>query len=82
MGKLTVVFNASISWEKPYMSRVYQAIREGRKLEAIKIYKDQTGKGLRDSKDYIDSIWEMYYVPPKKSFVDELVSFQAEQYNK
>lgn len=81
IGKLTIELKGTISWEKPFMKRVYDAIRQGRKLEAIKIYKDNTGMGLKDSKDFIDSIWEQYYIQSKSS-IDELVSFQAEQFNK
>jgi len=39
-----------------YMERVKEALREGRKLGAIKIYKDATGAGLKESKDVIDSL--------------------------
>ena len=43
-----------------YMQRVKLALREGRKLGAIKIYKDATGEGLRESKDVIDSLCPEY----------------------
>ena len=39
-----------------YMERVKEALREGRKLQAIKIYKDATGEGLRESKEVIDAL--------------------------
>ncbi|MFA5207424.1 MAG: hypothetical protein WC428_02090 [Candidatus Paceibacterota bacterium] len=39
-----------------YMERIKEALREGRKLGAIKIYKDATGEGLREAKDVIDSL--------------------------
>lgn len=92
LGKLTI--EVTISWrkkkmseeeillrDKPYMSRVIQSIREGRKLEAVKIYKDETESGLKESVDYINSIWETYYRRPE-NFVDQLAKFQAEQLNK
>lgn len=43
-----------------YMERVKNALREGRKLLAIKIYKDATGEGLREAKDVIDSLCAEY----------------------
>lgn len=39
-----------------YMERVKDALREGRKLMAIKIYKEATGEGLREAKDVIDGL--------------------------
>lgn len=46
-----------------YMRQVKKALREGKKLLAVKIYKVNTGKGLKESKDYIDSICYKYYHP-------------------
>jgi ribosomal protein L7/L12 len=37
-------------------SRLLAAIKEGKKIEAIKIYHDISGKGLKESKDYIDEL--------------------------
>jgi ribosomal protein L7/L12 len=39
-----------------YMQRVIEALREGRKLEAIRIYKDATGLGLKESKEFVDTL--------------------------
>ncbi len=39
-----------------YMVRVKEALREGRKLGAIKIYKDATGLGLKESKEFVDTL--------------------------
>ena len=55
-----------------YMERVKDALREGRKLQAIKIYKDATGKGLRESKKYIDALCDEYLPQiPQKDFLQE-----------
>lgn len=31
-------------------------LRAGRKIEAIKAHREQTGKGLKESKDYVDAL--------------------------
>ncbi len=33
---------------------IYQAIFEGRKIEAIKLHRQATGEGLKESKDFIE----------------------------
>lgn len=35
---------------------IAHALAAGRTIEAIKIYRDATGKGLKDSKDFIDAL--------------------------
>ncbi len=35
---------------------VTAALRAGRKIEAIKIYRAETGVGLREAKEYIDAV--------------------------
>lgn len=42
--------------EPSYMDKVYAHIKQGKKLAALKEYKDATGKSLKESKDYIDSL--------------------------
>jgi hypothetical protein len=61
LGKLNIEININISWEKNYLKEVKQALREGRKLLAVKIYKDATGLGLKDSKDAVDLLLPKYY---------------------
>ena len=39
-----------------YMERVKEALREGKKLLAVKIYKDATGAGLKESKEFVDTL--------------------------
>jgi len=61
IGKLNIEINLSLSWEKNYMREVKQALREGRRLQAVKIYKDATGLGLKDSKEAVDLLLPKYY---------------------
>lgn len=37
-------------------AQVMQALKEGSKIEAIKIFKDATGLGLKESKDIIEAL--------------------------
>ena len=46
IGKLHIEINTSVSWDKPYMKKVIQAIRKDKFLEAVKIYKNATGKNF------------------------------------
>jgi hypothetical protein len=61
LGKLNIEITINLSWEKPYLKQVKQALREGRRLQAVKIYKDATGLGLKDSKDAVDLLLPKYY---------------------
>lgn len=36
--------------------QVAEALSTGRKIDAIKIYREATGKGLKESKDFIDEL--------------------------
>lgn len=36
---------------------VRQAMREGKKIEAIKLYRERTGMGLKEAKEAIDALW-------------------------
>ncbi|MFK5924887.1 MAG: ribosomal protein L7/L12 [Verrucomicrobiota bacterium] len=38
------------------MEAVVAALAEGRKIEAIKIYREATDKGLKDAKEFIDAL--------------------------
>ena len=91
IGKLEIRFQTPIiiSIEKSWMREVKQSLREGKTLMAIKIYKDNTGKGLRESKDYVvDVLKPKYFVEFKetKNFreevANEIARFQAEQMHK
>ena len=39
---------------------VINLMKDGRKLQAVKLYKDETGLGLRESKDYCDNLQAKY----------------------
>ena len=78
IGRLRI--SIIISWEKKYMGRVKDALREGAKLKAIKIYKEATGLGLRESKEAVDLLCPKYL--KRLPIFDELAKYQAEQINK
>ena len=45
--------------EQPTQEQIEQignALASGRKIEAIKIYRDATGEGLKDAKEFIDAL--------------------------
>jgi hypothetical protein len=44
--------NSNKNAEAPFA--VIQAIEQGRKIEAIKLLREHTGRGLKDSKEWID----------------------------
>ena len=46
---------------------IKEALYEGRKIEAIKIFRDQTGTGLADAKKFIEDLAdELYASEPEK----------------
>lgn len=49
-------------------NKLYSMCEEGLLLQAVKLYKDQTGLGLRESKDYVDALNRMYKV--RKKFLE------------
>lgn len=36
--------------------QVMELVKAGQKIEAIKLYREQTGAGLKDAKDYVESL--------------------------
>jgi len=38
------------------MERVKEALRQGQKINAIKIYRDMSGVGLKEAKDYVEAL--------------------------
>jgi len=40
---------------------ILEAIKSGRKIEAIKLYHDQTGAGLKESKDFIEELSRQFF---------------------
>ena len=45
-----------IGIEEAFMPEVEKLVNEGKTVEAIKKYRKETGIGLKESKEYIDSI--------------------------
>ena len=44
----------AITGRPDYIKQVKEALVEGKKLLAVKIYKDATGAGLKESKEFVD----------------------------
>lgn len=42
--------------ESPLMIEVKELVTQGRKINAIKLYREQTGVGLREAKDAVDAM--------------------------
>lgn len=38
------------------LAEIKDLLKQGRRLEAVKLYKDITGKGLKESKAFIDNL--------------------------
>ena len=38
--------------------RVTELMKAGQKIQAIKLYREQTGAGLKEAKDYVESLFE------------------------
>ena len=38
------------------VEEITSALASGRKIEAIKIYREATGKGLKEAKDFVDAL--------------------------
>jgi hypothetical protein len=41
---------------EPVLAKVVQALREGKKIEAVKLYRDATRLGLKESKDAVEAM--------------------------
>jgi hypothetical protein len=37
-------------------SQILELVKAGRKIEAIRLYREQTGAGLKESKDYVEGL--------------------------
>ncbi len=49
-------------------AEIRDAIFAGQKIEAIKLYRDLTGKGLKESKDFIEALTEELRVSSPEKF--------------
>ncbi len=50
MNHLGVVMNSGVD------PQLLQLVREGKKIEAIKLYRESTGVGLKEAKDFVESL--------------------------
>jgi ribosomal protein L7/L12 len=53
-------YEEGLAFVDNYMQRVVEALKEGKKLLAIKILKDATGVGLREAKETVDQLCPEY----------------------
>lgn len=53
-----------------HVQQIAEALARGSKIEAIKIYRESTGKGLKESKDFIDTL------------IPKLITEDPEKYSK
>jgi len=42
--------------DQSVVDAVTKALEHGRKIEAIKVYREATGKGLREAKEFVDAL--------------------------
>jgi ribosomal protein L7/L12 len=65
-------YEEGLAFVDNYMQRVVEALKEGRKLLAIKILKDATGVGLREAKETVDQLCPEYLKKDEpKDFLQE-----------
>ena len=67
IGRLIIKFHSPVTMEieGEWMRDVKQALREGRKLMAVKIYKENSGTGLKEAKDFVfEKLVPEYYKEP------------------
>lgn len=64
IGRLNIKFQSPVvlSLQPTYMQVVIAELQQGRKLGAIKAYKTATGVGLREAKEFVDSLYDKYLV--------------------
>ncbi len=53
LQRLGIDPNTALAGPSEYLK---QLIMQGKKIEAIKVYREQTGVGLKEGKDYIDAL--------------------------
>jgi ribosomal protein L7/L12 len=56
VGNPPNAFSASVSITGAASADIMDLIRRGRKIEAIKLYREQTGVGLKEAKDAVEQI--------------------------
>jgi ribosomal L7/L12-like protein len=51
-----ILANLGIDPQEGLDRQIVELMRSGRKIEAIKVYREQTGAGLKESKDYVEGL--------------------------
>ena len=59
------MFHFGVKWTPSKIDQIKFALKEGKKLKAIKIYKEWKNCNVRTAKYAIDKMSELYYRPPK-----------------
>jgi ribosomal protein L7/L12 len=49
--------NNQFNLDYPTCESILKAIREGNKVKAVQIVVKASGRGLKESKDYVDQLW-------------------------
>lgn len=55
------------------VERIVQSLREGKKIEAIKDYRESTGAGLKESKEAIEELIQKYNITMKSGCASMLL---------
>lgn len=58
--KLVELVESMPSKYTPFQQQLIAYMQSGQKLMAVKTYKDATGEGLKESKDYVEDLYEKY----------------------
>ncbi|GIW95548.1 MAG: hypothetical protein KatS3mg110_3589 [Pirellulaceae bacterium] len=53
-----ILKHLDIDWQSEVDPEVLELIRQGRKIEAVKAYKQSTGVALKEALAYVESFWE------------------------
>lgn len=57
-----------------YSDRVREAVTSGRKIEAIKLLREETGMGLKEAKHAVEELERSLGLPPAKTGCSGLVT--------
>lgn len=55
------------------VERIVQSLKEGKKIEAIKDYRESTGAGLKESKEAIEELIQKYNITMKSGCASMLL---------
>ncbi len=50
-----ILKHLGIEWKDQVSERVKELVRAGKKIEAIKMYREETGAGLKEAKDAVEA---------------------------